>query len=128
MHNKIIFSIAVGIFIIGLTQFNFAEEDLGETSYIEVDKEKFNQPESKYDHLNITITGHVKDYMRGENITIVIINPHEGETEINTFGSKKGKIYTFFEITENSHIGVHQIILKHRGGEVAATSFEILEN
>ena len=128
MQNKIIFSVIVGIFIIGLTQFSFAEEGIEKTSFIKVDKEKFNQPESKYDNLNITIIGHVGDYIRGGDITIVIINPHEGETEINTFASKKGKIYTFFEITENSHVGVHQIILIYRGEEVATTTFEILEN
>ena len=66
MQNKIIFSVIVGIFIIGLTQFSFAEEGIEKTSLIKVDKEKFNQPESKYDNLNITITGHVGDYSRGQ--------------------------------------------------------------
>lgn len=127
MYNKIMFSILAGVLIIGVTQFSISEE-YQETSHIAVNEEKFEQPTSKYNYQEITITGHIVDYSRGENVTIIIINPNESEEEINTFASKKGKIYTLHHITQDSQIGEHQVILKYEGEEIAHTSFEILES
>ncbi len=127
LQNKVILPILVGILVIGITQFSFAEE-YQETSYIAVDEEKVEQPQSRYNYQEITILGHVADYNRGENVTILIISPSESEEEINTFASKKGNIYTLLHITQDSQIGINQIILKHNGEEIATTSFEILEN
>ncbi len=128
LQNKAILPILVGILVIGITQFSFAEEAYQETSYIAVDKEKFEQPQLRYNYQEITIIGHIADYNRGENVTIIIISPSESEEEINTFASKKGNIYTLLHITQDSQIGIHQLILKHNGEEVASTTFEILEN
>ncbi len=128
LQNKVILPILVGILVIGITQFSFAEETYQETSYIAVDEEKVEQPKSRYNYQEITILGHIADYNRGENVTILIISPSESEEEINTLASKKGNIYTLLHITQDSQIGIHQIILKHNGEEVATTSFEILEN
>ncbi len=94
----------VGVLVIGITQFSFAE-DSKTTSHITVDMGMLEQPTSKYDSQKITITGSMGDYIRGKNITIVIVNSYEEETEINSLSSKKGKIHAFFEITENSHVG-----------------------
>jgi hypothetical protein len=127
MYSKTIFSILVGILVIGITQISFAE-DYQKTSSIAVDEEKFEQPSSKYNYQQITITGHIIDYFRGQNVTIIIIDPNESEEIISTFASKKGDVYTLLHITEDSQIGTHQVILKYVGEEIASTSFEILEN
>jgi hypothetical protein len=127
LKKKIILSIIVGILVIGLTQSSLSEES-NETSRIAVDTEEFQQPTSKYDPQEIRIGGHVVDYSRGQNITIVIINPNESEEIINTFASKKGNIHTLLHVTEDSVVGMHQVILEYQGVEIASTSFEILEN
>ena len=128
LQNKVILPILVGILVIGITQFAFAEEVYQETSYIAVDEEKFEQPTSKYNYQEITITGHIADYSRGVNVTILIIDPNGSEEEINTFASKKGDIYTLLHITWYSEVGEHKVILKYKGEEIASTSFEILES
>lgn len=128
MHSKAILPILVGIIVIGVTQVSFAEEEFQKKSYIIVDVEKFEQPISRYYYQEITITGEIVDYHRGENVIIIIISPSESEEEITTIASKKGKIYTLLHITQDSQIGVHQVILKFRNVEIATTSFEILEN
>jgi hypothetical protein len=127
MYNKTIFSILVGILVIGITQISFAE-DYQKTSSIAVDEEKFEHSSSKYNYQQITITGHIVDYSRGQNVIIIIIDPNESEEIISTFASKKGDVYTLLHITEDSKIGMHQVILKYLGEEIASTSFEILEN
>jgi len=128
MHSKAILTIIVGIIVIGVTQVSFAEEEFQKTSYIAVDVEKFEQPTSRYNYQEIIITGKIVDYHRGENVIIIIKSPSESEEEIKTIASKKGKIYTLLYITQDSQIGVHQVILKFRNVEIATTSFEILEN
>lgn len=127
MYSKTIFSILVGILVIGITQISFAE-DYQKTSSIAVDEEKLEHPSSKYNYQQITITGHIVDYSRGQNVIIIIIDPNESEEIISTFASKKGDVYTLLHITEDSKIGIHQVILKYLGEEIASTSFEILEN
>lgn len=127
MLNEITLSILVGVIIIGGMQHPEAEA-IQETSRIAVDVEKFQQPTSKYDHQQITITGHIADYSRGEDVSIIIVSPNESEKETNTFATKNGDLYTLIQITDDSQIGTHGIILLHRGEEVASTSFEILEN
>ncbi len=127
LQNKAILTILAGILVIGISQFTFAEEAYEKEAYITIDVEKFDQPQTRYSYQEITIIGYVPDYSRGENITITIINPSESEDEINTFASKKGNIYTLLHITHDSQIGVHQLILKFRGEEIATTSFEILK-
>ena len=126
--NKVILPILLGIMTIGVTQFAFAEEVYQETSYIAVDEEKFEQPTSKYNYQEITITRHIADYSRGANVSILIIDPNGSEEEINTFASKKGDIYTLLHITWDSKVGEHEVILKYKGEEIASTSFEILES
>ncbi len=125
LQNKIILPMLLGILVIGITQFSFAEE-IKKTARISVDVEEFEQPQTKYNPQEITISGKIVDYLRGENVTIIIINPSESEKEINVYASKKGNFQTPLYITEESQIGIHQIILKYQGEEVASTSFEIL--
>lgn len=127
MQSKIILSALMGILVIGISQFAFAEE-LEKTTYIAADVEKFEQPSSKYNYQEIVFLGFVEDYVRGEQVTITIISPDESENEINTYASKKGEIYTILHITNESQIGVHQVILQYHGVEIASTTFEILEN
>jgi len=117
----------LGILVIGVSQFTFAEE-LEKEAYIALDVEKFVQPPSRYNYQEITIIGYIPDYSRGERITITIIDPSESEEEISTLASKRGNIYTLLHITQDSQIGVHQVILKFHDEEIAFTSFEILEN
>ena len=125
MYRKAILTILVGIMVIGITQFSFAEE-YQKTARITVDVEKFEQPETRYDHQDITISGKIADYLRGQNVTIIIINPSESEKELNVYASKKGNFQMLLQITQESQIGIYQVILKYQGEEVASTSFEIL--
>ena len=127
MQNKIILSALLGVLVIGISQFAFAEE-LEKITYIAVDEEKFEQPSSKYNYQEIVFLGFVEDYSRGEQVTITIISPDKSENEINTYASKKGEIYTLLHITNESQIGVHQVNLQYHGVEIASTTFEILEN
>lgn len=127
MQSKIILSILLGIAVVGIMQFSYAEE-IEEKSYIAIDIEKFEQPNSKYNYQEITIFGHVEDYNRGEKVTIIIINPNGSQDEINTYASKKGKIYTLAHMTNDSQIGIHQVVLTYHNIEIGTTSFEILEN
>ena len=62
MHNKTMFSILVGILVIGVAQFSFSEI-YQETSSVVVDVEEFEQPTSKYYYQEITIVGHIADKM-----------------------------------------------------------------
>ena len=94
--NKIIFSVLVGVLVIGLTQTSISEES-NETSRISVDIEEFQQPTSKYDSQQIRIVGHIADYSRGENVSIIMIKPNDAQEEINTFASKKGNFQTFID-------------------------------
>ena len=125
MLNEITLSIVVGILIIGGIQH---AEAIQETSRISVDEKEFQQPSSKYDYQQITITGHIVDYSRGENVSVVMIDPNESKEESNTFATKNGDVYTLIQITEDAQIGTHHLILMYQGEEVAYTSFEILEN
>jgi len=126
MHCKVILPVLLGILIIGVTQFAFAEE-LEKVIFIAVDEEEFEQPQSKYKYQEITIIGYVENYHRGDMVTITIVYPDETELEINTFATKKGDIYTLLHITHDSQIGIHMLFLEY-SGEIAFTSFEILEN
>ena len=126
MHSKVILPMILGILIIGITQFVFAEE-LEKIIFIAVDKEEFEQPQSRHFYQQIIIIGYVEDYNRGEMVTITIVYPDETEGEINTFASRNGDIYTLLHITHESQIGTHMVYLEY-GGEKASTSFEILEN
>jgi hypothetical protein len=125
MLNEITLSVLIGVLIIGGIQHSEASQ---ETSRITVDEKEFQQPSSKYDYQQITITGHIVDYARGGNVSVVMINPNESEEEINTFATKDGDVYTLIQITEDAKIGTHHLILMYHGEEVAHTSFEILEN
>ena len=127
LQSRIIIPALFGILVIGITQFGYAEE-FEESTYIAVDVEEFEQPQSKYNYEEITIIGHVEDYSRGDKLTIQIINPDETQEEINTYASKKGDIYTMIHITIDSQIGIHEVILTYQGMKIASTSFEILEN
>ena len=127
MQSKAILTILVGIIVIGISQFTFAEEPHEKEAYIAIDVEKFDQPQTRYSYQEITIIGYVPDYSRGEKVTITVINPSESEEEINTFASKKGNVYTLLHVTHDSQIGVHQVILKYHEEEIASTSFEILK-
>jgi len=129
LKKKIMFSILVGVLVIGLTQASFSEESKG-TSRISVDAddEEFQQPTSKYDPQQVRISGHIADYSRGENVSIVMIKPNGAEEEINTYASKKGNFQTFIEITYESQIGIHELVLMYHGEERAFTLFNILEN
>lgn len=127
LKKKIIISVLVGIFIVGLTQTSISEEST-ETSRISIDVEEFRQPTSKYDFQQIRIVGHIADYSRGENVSIVMIKPNDAQEEINTMASKKGNFQTLIQITQDSQIGIHELILNYQGEERAFTLFNVLEN
>jgi len=127
MHGKVILPMLLVIFAIGVTQFAFAEESETKT-YIAVYKEEIDRPKSTYDPEEITITGYIKDYLRGGEVAIIIINPDESKEVVNTYATKRGDIYTLFQITRDSQFGIHQVILKYNGAEIASTLFEILDN
>ncbi|HEY4680730.1 MAG TPA: hypothetical protein VIH04_05645 [Nitrosarchaeum sp.] len=123
MQQKIVvLSILFGVIMIG--NYAYAEE-LDE--YIRIDLEKFVKPESARDYQEITITGHVNGYTRGDNIVITIISPDKSEEEISTYASRDGDVYTLLHMTEESQIGNYKMILKYDGTERASTEFEIME-
>jgi len=126
MNSKILFSILVGILVVGITNVVFAEE-IEKIPFIAVDEEIFDQPKSKYNYQEITIIGYVENYNRGESIAITITYPDKSLEEINTYASKKGEIYTLLHITQDSQIGVHLVSLSYQDN-LLSTSFEILEN
>ena len=126
LKKKIIFSILVGIVVIGLTQSSLSEESI-ETSRIGVDTEEFQQP-TKYDPQQIRIVGHIADYSRGENVNIIMIKPNGAQEEINIFATKKGNFQTLIQITQDSQIGIHELILNYHGEDIAFTLFNVLEN
>ena len=126
MQSKVLFSILLGILVVGITEAAFAEE-IEKTPFIAVDEEKFDQPKSKYNYQEITIIGYVENYNRGESIAITITYPDKSLEEINTYASKKGEIYTLLHITHDSQVGVHLVNLNYQDNSLA-TSFEILEN
>ena len=126
MNNKVILPILFGILIIGVTQFTFAEE-LEKATYVAVDEEKINRPESTYENQELTIRGYIEDYARGVSILLTIINPDESELEIKTHATKKGDVFTVLPITEDYQFGIHQVIMNYNG-TLASTSFEILDN
>ncbi len=125
MHSKVILPILLVIFVIGITQFAFAEE-LKKIMFIAVDVEEFEQPKSTYNYKEITVTGYVEDYHRGEIITITVIYPDKTEKELSIFASKKGDIYTLFHVTHDLPIGTYMLFLEY-DSKIASTSFEILE-
>jgi len=127
MQSRIIFSVLLGILVIGISQFAFAE-NTDKISFITVDEEKFEQPQSKYNDQEIVFLGYVEDYSRGDKVTITIISPDDSQDQINTYASKKGEIHTILHITQDFQIGVHQVSLTYQGAEIASTTFEILEN
>ena len=126
MQLSVVLPILLGIMIVGLIQFSYAEEE--KTTFIAVDEEQFKQPQSKYNYQEITIIGYVEDYSRGQKVTIVISNPDESEQEMEIFASKKGEVYTLLHVTNDSQIGIHDVTMIYGGVEIASTSFEILEN
>src|SRR3989304_4109997 len=81
------------------------------------------KPESARDYQEITITGHVNGYTRGDNIVITIISPDKSEEEISTYASRDGDVYTLLHMTEESQIGNYKMILKYDGTERASTEF-----
>ena len=127
MSSKAIFPILFGILVVGFTQFGFAEE-IEEVTFIAVDEPEFEQPQSRYSYQEIVIFGNIVDYNRGQPITFVISFPDESQYEINTYATRDGDIYTLYHITNDSQIGVHDILLIINDELHATTSFEILEN
>ena len=127
MSSKIILIALLAIIAIGFFQISFAEE-IERITFIAVSEEKFEQPQSKYTYQEIVIFGYIEDYSRGSQVVLTIISPDESKVEVKTYASKKGVIYIPYHITDDSQIGMQQIILKYHDEEIASTSFEILEN
>ncbi len=100
-------------------------EELDE-EYIRVDLEKFVKPESVRNYQEITITGHVNGYVRGDNIVITIMTPDSSEEEISTYATRDGDVYTLLHMTGESQIGNYKVILKYDDTERASTEFEII--
>ena len=127
MNKKLLLTILSGIIIIGITQLVFAEE-LEKVSYITIDKEQIKQPQSKYSGEQVTITGFIEEYTRGDTVFILITYPDNTQEEMQTHATKKGEIHTMIQVTSDSQIGVHNIILKYHDTEIASTTLEILEH
>lgn len=126
MNKKLSLTILSGIIIVGITQLSFAEE-LEKVSYITVDKEQIKQPQSKYSGEQVTITGFIEEYARGDTVFILVTYPDGTQEEMQTHATKKGELYTMIQVTSDSQIGVHNIILKYHDTEIASTTLEILE-
>lgn len=127
MNAKMMLPVLAGLIIVGISQFAFAEES-EKVPYVAVDKEQFEQPQSRYNLQEVTITGYVENYSRGDIVTIEVVHPDETQEELQTHATKKGEIYILFQINGDSQIGIYKVILKYNGVELASTSFEILEN
>jgi hypothetical protein len=127
LSSNVILPVLFGIIVIGFAQFSFAEE-LESTTFIAVNEDKFEQPQSRHSYQQVVIFGYIEDYSRGSQITFVIITPDESHIEMTTYAARNGEIYTPIHITDDSQIGIHQLILKYQDEEIASTLFEILEN
>jgi len=127
MNQKLMLPILAGMIIVGISQLGFAEE-LEKVSYITVDKEQIEQPQSKYSGEQVTISGFVENYTRGDTVFIGIIYPDGTQDEMQTHATKKGEVYTLVQVTNDSQIGIHKIILKYHDVEIASTILEILEH
>ena len=127
LSSKVILPLLLGIVAIGLMQFTFAE-GLEERTFVKIDEEKFKQPQSKHSYQQLIISGFIEDYSKGSSITFIIISPDESQIEISTYAARNGEIYMPHHITDDSEIGVHQLILMYHDEEIASTSFEILDN
>ena len=127
MNQKLMLPILAGMIIVGISQLGFAEE-LEKVSYITVDKERIEQPQSKYSGEQVTISGFVENYTRGDTVFIGVIYPDGTQDEMQTHATKKGEVYTLVQITNDSQIGIHKIILKYHDVEIASTILEILEH
>ena len=127
LSSKVILPILAGILVIGFAQFVFSEE-IENSTFIAVNKEKFEQPQSRYSYQEIAIFGYIEDYSRGAQIKFIMISPDESQTEIITYAARNGEIYTPYHITNDSQIGIHKIVLKYHEKEITSTSFEIFKN
>ncbi|NJK78140.1 MAG: hypothetical protein HC944_04990 [Nanoarchaeota archaeon] len=126
MNNKIILPALLGIIIIGITQYTFAEE-LETMSFIMIDVEQIEQPSSRYNSEQVTIFGFVENYTRGLEVGITLTHPDGSIEELNTYATKDGEIYMIIQVNGESQIGGHQLTLKYDGAELASTTFEVLE-
>lgn len=126
MYSRAVLPILLGILVIGITQFAYAEEG-GNSTYISVTESEVQQPNSRHHYQEVTIVGYVEDYIRGDNITITVVYPDESEEEISTYATKKGDLHTFLQITHESQVGTYMLFLDYET-EIAFTSFEILES
>jgi len=127
MNQKLMLPILAGMVIVGISQLVFAEE-LEKVSYVTVDKEQIEQPQSKYSGEQVIISGFVENYTRGDTVFIGVIYPDGTQDEMQTHATKKGEVYTLVQITNDSQIGIHKIILKYHDVEIASTILEILEH
>ena len=127
MFSKAVLPILFGVLVLGFVQYGYSEE-IEEITFITVDEAEFEQPQSRYSYQEIVISGHIEDYNRGQPISFVINFPDESQYKINTYATKSGDIYTPYHITNDSQIGVHDILLIINDELHATTSFEILEN
>lgn len=122
----ILFGIAL-LGISGLTNNVFAEEVEEDEEFITVDFDEVVKPQSVSKYQEITLIGHVNDYSRGDNISLLIINPDGTEEEMSTYASKKGDVYTLLHMTEKSQIGTYEIIMIYDDIERASTTFKMIE-
>ena len=127
MNQKLMLPILAGMVIVGISQLVFAEE-LEKVSYVTVDKEQIEQPQSKYSGEQVIISGFVENYTRGDTVFIGVIYPDGTQDEMQTHATKKGDVYTLVQVTNDSQIGIHKIILKYHDVEIASTILEILEH
>jgi hypothetical protein len=115
-----------GIVFLGLLVSSsiFAEEI---DEFIMLDLEKAERPETSSKYQEIVVIGYVKDYVRGDNIELLIITPDGTEKKISTYATKKGEVYTLLHFTKESQIGIYKITLIYNEIERASTNFEMIE-
>jgi hypothetical protein len=128
-NSKIILPVLFGLVLLGISGltnnvFGEIEED---EEFITADFDEIIKPQSVSKYQEITLIGHVNGYSRGDNISLLIINPDGTEEEMSTYASKKGNVYTLLHMTEKSQIGVYEIIMIYDDIERASTTFKMIE-
>ncbi len=123
-------SLALGLFF--TPAYSESNQDVtdsqAEDNYVELSIDEFPIPRSTYHPQEITITGHVADYLKGNSVFIIIISPDDTEEKLKIHATNKGDFSTILYVTGASQLGTHQVIVQYHDSEIASTSFLVTYN
>jgi hypothetical protein len=83
------------------------------------------QPSSKYNTIDLFVSGKIAEYTRGEPINMIVIQPDGKTIEQILFATSKGQFKTKISITHDSQIGTHKVLIRYQESDIASKSFTI---